>query len=211
MAVLDDAPLSGQIFRRLRFYALNANTAIDNPDQRISRTSALFTQQSLYFLLLMLGSVLQLIAFSEVLWSISRELVVFLVLYAIFGTVVSVLCFGKVLIGLNFYQLKREADFRFSLIRVREHAESITFHRGEQHGIGSCTRQVPACVRQLQPLDPLAVEPLSVPVCLCIPDPDVAQRHRRRPRAGWRTRSRQRDPGRGRVRRRTGGADGDRR
>ncbi len=115
------------------FYALNANTAIDNPDQRISEDISTFTQQSLYFLLLMLGSVLQLIAFSEVLWSISRELVVFLVLYAIFGTVVSVLCFGKVLIGLNFYQLKREADFRFSLIRVREHAESITFHRGEQH------------------------------------------------------------------------------
>ncbi|WER48797.1 ABC transporter ATP-binding protein/permease [Cupriavidus sp. WKF15] len=115
------------------FYALNASTAIDNPDQRISEDISTFTQQSLYFLLLMLGSLLQLIAFSEVLWSISRELVVFLVLYAVCGTVVSVLCFGKVLIGLNFYQLKREADFRFSLIRVREHAESITFHRGEQH------------------------------------------------------------------------------
>lgn len=115
------------------FYALNANTAIDNPDQRISEDISTFTQQSLYFLLLMLGALLQLIAFSGVLWSISRELVVFLVLYAICGTVVSVVGFGKVLIGLNFYQLKREADFRFSLIRVREHAESITFHRGERH------------------------------------------------------------------------------
>ncbi|KAI3591280.1 Efflux ABC transporter, permease/ATP-binding protein [Cupriavidus sp. U2] len=115
------------------FYTLNANTAIDNPDQRISEDISTFTQQSLYFLLLMLGAVLQLVGFSKVLWSISRELVAFLVLYAICGTVVSVLCFGKVLIGLNFYQLKCEADFRFSLIRVREHAESITFHRGEQH------------------------------------------------------------------------------
>jgi len=115
------------------FYTLSASTAIDNPDQRISEDISTFTQQSLYFLLLMLGSVLQLVAFSEVLWSISRELVLFLVLYAVCGTVVSVMCFGKVLIGLNFYQLKREADFRFSLIRVREHAESITFHRGEQH------------------------------------------------------------------------------
>nr|WP_041679931.1 ABC transporter ATP-binding protein/permease [Cupriavidus necator] len=120
-------------FGNCAFYALNNNTNIDNPDQRISEDISTFTQQSLYFLLLMLGSLLQLIAFSEVLWSISRELVLFLVLYAICGTVVSVLCFGKVLIGLNFYQLRREADFRFSLIRVREHAESITFHRGEQH------------------------------------------------------------------------------
>ncbi|WP_066743110.1 ABC transporter ATP-binding protein/permease [Cupriavidus sp. D384] len=115
------------------FYTLNADTAIDNPDQRISEDISTFTQQSLYFLLLILGALLQLVGFSRVLWSISRELVVFLVLYAICGTVVSVLCFGKVLIGLNFYQLKREADFRFSLIRVREHAESITFHRGERH------------------------------------------------------------------------------
>ena len=35
------------------------------------------------------------------------------------------------LIGLNFYQLKREADFRFSLIRIRENAESIALYRGE--------------------------------------------------------------------------------
>lgn len=36
-----------------------------------------------------------------------------------------------VLIGLNFYQLKREADFRFSLVRIRENAEAIAFYRGE--------------------------------------------------------------------------------
>ncbi|CAM3197442.1 ABC transporter ATP-binding protein/permease [Cupriavidus taiwanensis] len=118
-------------FKNRIFYKLNADTGIDNPDQRISEDINTFTRQSLFFLSIGIGALLQLIAFSAVLWMISRELVYFLVVYAIAGTVVSIACFGRVLIGLNFYQLKREADFRFSLIRVRENAESIAFYRGE--------------------------------------------------------------------------------
>ncbi|MFJ1258885.1 ABC transporter ATP-binding protein/permease [Cupriavidus sp. CuC1] len=120
-------------FSNHAFYKLNASDTIDNPDQRISEDINTFANQSLYFLLLSLGALLQLIAFSGVLWSISRQLVLFLVLYAIAGTSISIFLFGRILIGLNFHQLKREADFRFSLIRVRENAESITFHRGEAH------------------------------------------------------------------------------
>jgi putative ATP-binding cassette transporter len=66
-----------------------------------------------------------------VLWSVSRELVYFLVFYAIFGTVFTLAVFGKPLLGLNFMQLRREADFRFGLVRIRENAESIAFYRGE--------------------------------------------------------------------------------
>ena len=55
----------------------------------------------------------------------------FLVVYAIIGTVVTFGVFGKPLIGLNFQQLRREADFRFSLIRIRENAEAIAFYQGE--------------------------------------------------------------------------------
>lgn len=118
-------------FSKRHFYELNSNTEIDNPDQRIAEDINTFTQRSLYFLLIFLGSILQLVAFSSVLWSISRELVYFLVLYAIAGTLITVFVFGKKLIGLNFLQLRREADFRFSLVRVRENAESIAFYRGE--------------------------------------------------------------------------------
>jgi len=120
-------------FKNNAFYKLNANAAIDNPDQRIAEDINTFANQSLYFLLLSLGALVQLIAFCGVLWSISRELVLFLVLYAIAGTLISIFLFGRILIRLNFYELKREADFRYSLIRVRENAESITFHRGEAH------------------------------------------------------------------------------
>ena len=113
------------------YYNLNARADIDNPDQRMSEDIASFTQQSLYFLMVMLGALIQLIAFSSVLWSISRELVYFLVVYAVVGTLVTAVVFGPKLIGLNFNQLRREADFRFGLVRVRENAESIAFHRGE--------------------------------------------------------------------------------
>jgi putative ATP-binding cassette transporter len=77
------------------------------------------------------GAFLQLIAFSGVLWSISRWLVLFLLLYAAAGTAITFLVFGHAMIGLNFQQLRREADFRFSLVRIRENAESIAFYRGE--------------------------------------------------------------------------------
>lgn len=33
---------------------------------------------------------------------------------------------------LNFLQEKKEADFRYGLVRVRENAESIAFYGGEQ-------------------------------------------------------------------------------
>ena len=121
----------GSYFGNRAYYELNANTEIDNPDQRIAEDINTFTQRSLYFLLVLIGAVLQLIAFSGVLWSISTELVFFLVIYAIVGTAVTLLVFGKVLIGLNFYQLKKEANFRFSLVRIRENAEAIAFYRGE--------------------------------------------------------------------------------
>ena len=38
---------------------------------------------------------------------------------------------GQSLVQKNFKQLQREADFRFSLVRMRENAESIAFYGGE--------------------------------------------------------------------------------
>ena len=121
----------GRYFSNRAYYELNADPDIDNPDQRIAEDINTFTQRSLYFLLITVGAILQLLAFSGVLWSISKALVFFLIIYAVAGTAITLLVFGKVLIGLNFYQLRREADFRFSLVRIRENAEAIAFYRGE--------------------------------------------------------------------------------
>ncbi|MBW4524694.1 MAG: ABC transporter ATP-binding protein/permease [Phormidium tanganyikae FI6-MK23] len=113
------------------YYALMAQPAIDNPDQRLAEDVRSFTQESLAFLLVLVESVLSVIAFSGVLWGISKPLVIFLVLYALIGTLVTTVVFGKPLVRLNFEQLKKEADFRFSLVRIRENAEAIAFYRGE--------------------------------------------------------------------------------
>jgi vitamin B12/bleomycin/antimicrobial peptide transport system ATP-binding/permease protein len=121
----------GRYFKDRAYYELTSNHAIDNPDQRIADDINSFTQKSLTFLLEVIGAVLQLIAFSGILWSISKMMVLFLVVYAAIGTGVTFGVFGKPLIGLNFQQLRREADFRFSLIRIRENAEAIAFYRGE--------------------------------------------------------------------------------
>ncbi len=115
------------------YYHLNASDLkIDNPDQRIAEDVRSFTQESLTFLLVLVESILSVIAFSGVLWGISKPLVIFLVLYALVGTLVTTLVFGKPLVRLNFEQLKKEADFRFSLVRIRENAEAIAFYRGEE-------------------------------------------------------------------------------
>jgi len=127
-------------FHQRAYYRLNAAAGIDNPDQRIAEDINTFTQQSLYFSMILLGSVLQLIAFSAVLWSISQGLVYFLIGYALFATLFTGSVFGRQLIGLNFRQLQREADFRFSLVRLREHAEPIAFHDGEAREMSSLQR-----------------------------------------------------------------------
>jgi putative ATP-binding cassette transporter len=114
-----------------KYYELGSGSGIDNPDQRISEDINTFTGRSINFLLIFLGSIMQLVAFSAVLWSISNVLVAVLVAYALAGNVVALYFFGSPLIHLNFWQLRREADFRFSLIRLRENAESIAFYRGE--------------------------------------------------------------------------------
>ncbi|WP_272129107.1 ABC transporter ATP-binding protein/permease [Spirulina sp. CS-785/01] len=118
-------------FDNRSFYDLGDNSTIDNPDQRISEDIRSFTQDSLRFLLVILQSLFTVIAFSVVLWSISPILVVLLIIYSVLGNVITVGVFGKPLVRLNFNQLKKEANFRFGLVRVRENAESIAFYGGE--------------------------------------------------------------------------------
>ena len=119
-------------FQNRAFYNLNhADADIDNPDQRIAEDVKSFTQESLKLLLVVVDSLLAVAAFSGVLWGISKPLILFLVLYALVGTLATVGVFGKPLMRLNFGQLKTEADFRFSLVRVRENAEAIAFYQGE--------------------------------------------------------------------------------
>ncbi|URD90068.1 SbmA/BacA-like family [Musa troglodytarum] len=71
-----------------------------------------------------------LVSFSNILFGIYPPLFVVLLVYSLGGTAISVFL-GKGLVTLNFMQEKKEADFRYGLVRVRENAESIAFYGGE--------------------------------------------------------------------------------
>ena len=88
-----------------------------------------------------MNSVVTLVSFIAVLWNLSDPvnvlelpipgyLVWVALLYSALGTWLTHLV-GRRLIPVNFQQQRLEADFRYSLIRVRENAEGIALHRGE--------------------------------------------------------------------------------
>ena len=120
--------------------------AADNPDQRIAEDVRLFIEGGILPLGLgLLNSVVTLASFSVILWGLSAAAPLHLfgaawdipgylfwaaLLYAIAGTALTH-WIGKPLVALNFQQQRYEADFRFSLVRVRENAEQIALLEGE--------------------------------------------------------------------------------
>jgi vitamin B12/bleomycin/antimicrobial peptide transport system ATP-binding/permease protein len=129
-------------FSQRAFYKLgNFNTDLDNPDQRIAEDIRGFTVDSLGFLLAIVSSIFQVIAFSFALWQISSSLVYILLVYALFGSVIVVGVFGRKLVKINFNQIKKEANFRFGLVRIRENSESIAFYQGENQENQSLKRK----------------------------------------------------------------------
>ena len=127
--------LDGQTYYRLQ-------DATDNPDQRISEDIGQFVNLSLALLIDFLKQLTTLAAFGVVLWNLSGSITIaglvipgymfwFSLIYSGIGTVLAHKV-GRKLIALNFDQQKYEADFRFSMMRVRENSESIAFYRGEQ-------------------------------------------------------------------------------
>ena len=123
---------------------------MDNPDQRISEDVNLFVTKTLSFFVGIVKALCTLISFVVILWQlsgpfsfqafgqtfhISGYMVWVAVAYASLGTYVTHRV-GHKLVGLNFLQQRREADFRFSMMRMRENAESVAFYHGEaQEGL----------------------------------------------------------------------------
>jgi vitamin B12/bleomycin/antimicrobial peptide transport system ATP-binding/permease protein len=118
----------------------------DNPDQRIADDIREFVDGTLNIGIALLGSIVTLVSFVVILWTLSSatplmvgsqsfEIPGYLVwaalIYAIIGTWVTHLV-GRPLIKLNFNQQRYEADFRFSLVRLRENAEEVTLLSGEK-------------------------------------------------------------------------------
>ncbi|WP_017328159.1 ABC transporter ATP-binding protein/permease [Synechococcus sp. PCC 7336] len=123
----------GRYFNQRAYYELDSNssnTEIDNPDQRVTEDVKSFTSVTLSFLLDVLDSILTLISFTAILYGISKALTAGLLIYAALGTAIAVIA-GRKLIGINYDQLRLEANFRYGMVHVRDNAESIAFYRGE--------------------------------------------------------------------------------
>ena len=119
----------------------------DNPDQRISEDVRQFVEMTLGFAIGILKSLCTFISFVFILyqlsgplsfsfmgktWTIHGYMLWASLLYSILGTYITHVV-GRKLVKLNFIQQRYEADFRFSMIRLRESAESVAFYRGEAH------------------------------------------------------------------------------
>ncbi|MBV9732190.1 MAG: ABC transporter ATP-binding protein/permease [Verrucomicrobia bacterium] len=133
------------------YYRMQFASKTDNPDQRISEDLNQFTSYVLRLSLGLLTSVVTLVSFIVILWGLSGPATIPLgswgvlhipgylvwaaLIYAGIGTWLTVII-GRPLVGLNFAQQRFEADFRFSLMRVRENAESVAFYEGESAELG---------------------------------------------------------------------------
>ncbi len=109
---------------RDRFYRLKIHDEVDNPDERITEDVKSYTQTTLSFFLMALNNLVTSLAFLGVLWSITPKLVLVAMLYATFGSALTILL-GRTLVQLDNLQLQKEADLRYHLIQTRETAESI--------------------------------------------------------------------------------------
>ena len=118
-----------QLYASNRAY-YNLESEIDNPDQRISEDVRSFTAFSLQLFLTIVTSLIDLVSFSLILYSIQPQLFGAIILYAAFGTFTTTQL-GKNLVKLNYEKLQKEANFRYSLVRIRDNAESIAFYAGE--------------------------------------------------------------------------------
>ena len=129
------------------YYRMQLNQATtDNPDQRIADDLNRFASISLTLSLGLLSSFVTLVSFLSILWTLSGALTIPLgggasidipgymvfaaLIYAVAGTMLT-RWIGYPLIRLNFDQQRYEADFRFSMVRLRENAENVAFYGGE--------------------------------------------------------------------------------
>lgn len=138
--------LSRWLSKDSRHYRLKlAGLEPDNPDQRIQEDVRLLVESSLSLLISFARSLLTIVSFITILWTLSGPLswVAFGVTWTIPGymvwacigyTLLATLLthlIGRPLMALNFEQQKREADFRSGLFGVRQHGEAVAGFHGE--------------------------------------------------------------------------------
>ncbi|MDO4998010.1 MAG: ABC transporter ATP-binding protein/permease [Neisseria sp.] len=113
----------------------------DNIDQRIQQDAQDFIASTIEFVRGMLNSVISSMEFAIVLWGLAgvlsvfgvdipHGLVFFVFVFVILATAIA-MWIGKPLIQYNYDNERFNGNYRYSLIRIRDHAESVAFYGGE--------------------------------------------------------------------------------
>jgi vitamin B12/bleomycin/antimicrobial peptide transport system ATP-binding/permease protein len=138
---LNERYLAGWLGERAYYRLQLVDRGTDNPDQRIAEDLRLFVDATLTLALGLLSAVVTLVSFVAILWTLSGAITLwgvsvpgymvwFALAYAIGGSWLTHRI-GRPLIALEFAQQRYEADYRFSLVRLRENAEGVALYRGE--------------------------------------------------------------------------------
>jgi vitamin B12/bleomycin/antimicrobial peptide transport system ATP-binding/permease protein len=130
---------------RRAFWLTNAGPMGVNPDQRITEDARKLCELSADLAVGLLQASILFLIFAGVLWGLSKDFLFHIgdrdytvpgfmvwaaMTYAIIGSLLSYLV-GRGLIGRNAQRYAREADLRFSLVRVNEHVDDISLAAGE--------------------------------------------------------------------------------
>jgi putative ATP-binding cassette transporter len=132
-------------FHDRAFYRISSDANIDNPDQRVSEDLSTFAGFIVSFVMQVLQGVATGGAFIVVVWLISPMLVVVLVVCVAGGSLLTI-AIGRPLVGMNFAQRRREADFRYALVGLRNNAEAIALYGGERREQGELLRRLHAAM-----------------------------------------------------------------
>jgi putative ATP-binding cassette transporter len=130
---------------RRAFWLANAGSMGVNPDQRIHEDSRKLCELSADLIVGLLQASILFLTFAGVLWGLSKDFIFHVgdrdytvpgfmvwaaIIYASAGSLLSYWV-GRGLITRNATRYAREADLRFSLVRVNEHVDDISLAQGE--------------------------------------------------------------------------------
>ncbi len=113
------------------YYKINFRSDIDNPDQRLSQEIEPVTSSALNFSATFLEKILEMATFLIIVWIISRQIAVILLVYTIIGNFIAAYL-NQELGKINQEEIEFQANYNYCLTHVRNHAESIAFFRGEK-------------------------------------------------------------------------------
>ncbi|MGX1741492.1 ABC transporter ATP-binding protein/permease [Bosea sp. NPDC055353] len=138
-----DRWLAGKAYWHMRE---RTDHGLDNPDQRIAEDCRIFVEKLTIEGMELATNSVALVTYVSILWSLST----FALSFSLFGYAIEIPRYmvwaaplyvaiatfithglGRPLKALNIEQQRREADFRFSLVRLREHVEAVALADGE--------------------------------------------------------------------------------